>query len=64
MTSANGPGSGIKSWATCSMSRAYERTSLFVTTNLLFEQWTEVLGGERLGTWEPRTEILLCGVLV
>jgi len=46
------------------MSRAYERTSLFVTTNLLFEQWTEVLGGERLGTWEPRTEILLCGVLV
>jgi DNA replication protein DnaC len=30
------------------VSRAYERTSLLVTTNLPFEQWTEVLGGERL----------------
>jgi DNA replication protein DnaC len=30
------------------VSRAYERTSLIVTTNLPFEQWTEVLGGERL----------------
>ena len=30
------------------MSRAYERTSLIVTTNLPFEQWTEVLGSERL----------------
>jgi hypothetical protein len=30
------------------VSRAYERTSLIVTTNLLFEQWTEVLGSERL----------------
>jgi DNA replication protein DnaC len=29
-------------------SRAYERTSLIVTTNLPFEQWTEVLGSERL----------------
>ena len=28
--------------------RAYERTSLIVTTNLPFEQWTEVLGSERL----------------
>ena len=28
--------------------RAYERTSLIVTTNLPFEQWTEVLGRERL----------------
>ena len=27
---------------------AYERTSLIVTTNLLFESWTEVLGSERL----------------
>jgi DNA replication protein DnaC len=27
---------------------AYERTSLIVTTNLPFEQWTEVLGSERL----------------
>ena len=30
------------------ISRAYERTSLIVTTNLPFEQWTEVLGNERL----------------
>jgi DNA replication protein DnaC len=28
--------------------RAYERASLIVTTNLPFEQWTEVLGSERL----------------
>ncbi len=28
--------------------RAYEQTSLIVTTNLPFEQWTEVLGSERL----------------
>jgi DNA replication protein DnaC len=27
---------------------AYERTSVVVTTNLPFEQWTEVLGSERL----------------
>jgi len=30
------------------VSRAYERTSLLVTTNLPFESWTEVLGTERL----------------
>jgi DNA replication protein DnaC len=30
------------------VSRAYERTSLLVTTNLPFEQWVEVLGSERL----------------
>jgi len=30
------------------VSRAYERTSLLVSTNLPFEQWTEVLGSERL----------------
>ena len=30
------------------VSRAYERTSLIVTTNLPFEQWIEVLGSERL----------------
>ncbi len=30
------------------ISTAYERTSLLVTTNLPFEQWTEVLGSERL----------------
>ena len=30
------------------ISRAYERTSLIVTTNLPFEAWTEVLGSERL----------------
>ncbi len=28
--------------------RAYERTSLLLTTNLPFEQWTEVMGSERL----------------
>ncbi len=27
---------------------SYERTSLVVTTNLPFENWTEVLGSERL----------------
>jgi DNA replication protein DnaC len=30
------------------VSRAYERTSLIVTTNLPFENWVEVLGSERL----------------
>ena len=30
------------------VSRAYERVSLIVTTNLPFEQWTEVMGCERL----------------
>jgi DNA replication protein DnaC len=30
------------------ISRAYERTSVVVTTNLPFERWTEVLGNERL----------------
>jgi DNA replication protein DnaC len=30
------------------ISSAYERTSLIVTTNLPFENWTEVLGSERL----------------
>jgi DNA replication protein DnaC len=30
------------------VSTAYERTSLMVTTNLPFDQWTEVLGSERL----------------
>ena len=30
------------------VSRAYERQSLVITTNLPFENWTEVLGSERL----------------
>ena len=30
------------------MSRAYQCLSLIVTTNLPFEQWTEVMGSERL----------------
>ena len=30
------------------VSRAYERTSLIVTTNLPFENWVEVMGSERL----------------
>jgi DNA replication protein DnaC len=30
------------------VARAYERSSLLVTTNLPFENWTEVLGSERL----------------
>ena len=29
------------------VARAYERSSLIVTTNLPFENWTEVLGSER-----------------
>ena len=32
------------------VSRSYERLSLIVTTNLPFEQWTEVMGSERLKT--------------
>jgi len=30
------------------ISTAYERTSVIVTTNLPFDQWTEVLGTQRL----------------
>jgi len=30
------------------ISRAYERQSLIITTNLPFENWTEILGNERL----------------
>ncbi len=30
------------------ISRAYERSSVIITTNLPFENWTEVLGSERL----------------
>jgi len=30
------------------ISRAYERTSLIMTTNLPFESWTEILGSQRL----------------
>jgi DNA replication protein DnaC len=30
------------------VSRAYERQSLIITTNLPFENWTEVCGSERL----------------
>jgi DNA replication protein DnaC len=30
------------------VSRAYERQSLIITTNLPFEQWVEVCGSERL----------------
>ena len=30
------------------VSKSYERLSLIVTTNLPFEQWTEVMGSERL----------------
>lgn len=30
------------------ISRAYERTSIILTTNLPFEHWTEILGNERL----------------
>ena len=35
------------------VSRAFERTSLIVTTNLPFEPWTEVLGSERLTGVSP-----------
>jgi hypothetical protein len=34
--------------STMSASSAYERSSVMVTTNLPFENWTEVLGSERL----------------
>ena len=30
------------------VSRAYERQSILLTTNLPFENWTEILGNERL----------------
>ena len=30
------------------VSKAYERTSLIVTTNLPFESWIEVMGSERM----------------
>ena len=30
------------------ISTAYERSSVILTTNLAFENWTEVLGSERL----------------
>jgi DNA replication protein DnaC len=30
------------------VSQAYERTSMIVTTNLPFENWTEIMGSERL----------------
>ena len=30
------------------VSRAYERTSLMVTTNLPFDEWAEVMGNERM----------------
>jgi DNA replication protein DnaC len=30
------------------ISRAYERTSIIMTTNLPFENWTEILGNQRL----------------
>jgi DNA replication protein DnaC len=30
------------------ISRAYERQSLIVSTNLPFESWTDILGSERL----------------
>jgi DNA replication protein DnaC len=30
------------------VSRAYERTSLIITTNLPFAEWIEVTGNERL----------------
>ena len=48
---------------------AYERNSLVVTTNLPFENWTEVLGNERLTgaaldrlthrsqCWKPRAKV-------
>ena len=41
------------------VSRAYERNSLLATTNLPFQQWTEVLGSERLtGALLDRLRIL------
>ncbi len=42
------PGSNLPSAELKILSRAYERTSLIVTTNLPFEAWTAVMGNERL----------------
>jgi len=36
------------------VSRAYQRQSLIVTTNLMFESWIEVLGCERLSAFTPQ----------
>jgi hypothetical protein len=45
------------------ISTAYERTSGVVTTNLPFEQWTEVLGSERLVGATPDRVTHRCHVL-
>ena len=42
------------------VSTAYERTSLIVTTNLPFENWTEVLGSERLTGAAQRSLLSHC----
>ncbi len=34
--------------AACRVSRVYERQSILLTTNLPVENWTEVLGNERM----------------
>jgi DNA replication protein DnaC len=45
------------------ISTAYERTSVIVTTNLPFEQWTEVLGSERLTGAVPDRLTHRCHIL-
>lgn len=42
---------------------AYERSSIVLTTNLGFEQWTEILGPERL-TGAPLDRLTHRGVIV
>ena len=44
----NGFGRDFVTRCSPQLSCGYERTSLIVTTNLPFENWTEVLGSDRL----------------
>jgi hypothetical protein len=46
------------------VARAYERSSLLVTTNLSFENWTEVLGSELLVAQIQSTSIVVGGRVV
>lgn len=49
------------------ISQAYERTSIIVTTNLPFEQWTEVLDNERvrrLSRLGESSVVLVCRLLL
>ena len=45
------------------ISTAYERSGVIVTTNLPFEQWSEVLGSERLTGVTLDRLMLRCSVI-